>query len=312
MQGLVLPTDYDWYTFLKARQPLDEVNFWQPSGKSTFHSTTPGTPVFFKLKAPHSAIGGFGYFARAAVLPAWLAWDSFGVTNGAATFDLMVRRIEKYRHTEKRDPSGRYEIGCLMITNPVFFDEGDWVPQPADWKGQTVQGRREDLTTFDGARMLRECLERDDRAGSTLVHDGLAADESRRRFGPPVLVAPRLGQGTFRAAVTDAYARACAITNEHSLPALEAAHIKPYAREGAHAVSNGLLLRSDIHRLFDKGYVTVTPDLLFDVSERLREDFHNGKSYFPLRGKAITLPSQQRDRPDVRELIWHNENVFLG
>ena len=53
--------------------------------------------------------------------------------------------------------------------------------------------------------------------------------------------------------MTAAYSSACAVTREHSLPALEAAHIRPFAEEGTHEVSKGLLLRSEIHRQFDKG-----------------------------------------------------------
>jgi hypothetical protein len=55
------------------------------------------------------------------------------------------------------------------------------------------------------------------------------------------------------------------------------AHIREYAREGPHEVRNGILLRADLHRLFDKGDVTVTPELRLEVSERLRKDFHNGR-----------------------------------
>jgi putative restriction endonuclease len=312
MQGLVLPTDYDWYAFLRGQPRLVEVNFWQPSGATTFHRTAPGTPVFFKLKAPHHAIGGYGFLARASVLPAWLAWDSFGVANGAATFDLMVRRIEKYRRVEKRDIGGRYEIGCLMIVSPVFFSESDWVAQPADWKNQTVQGRGDDLTKGEGERILRECLERGNRGETSIVAEAGSPLEAAQRFGAPVFVTPRLGQGTFRIAVTDAYSRACAVTREHSLPALEAAHIRPYGREGTHTVSNGILLRSDVHRLFDKGYVSLDSEFRFVVSRRLKEDFDNGRSYYPLGGTRIASPSDEQDRPDIGALDWHRENVFLG
>src|SRR6058998_2366472 len=83
---------------------------------------------------------------------------------------------------------------------------------------------------------------------------------------------------------TEAYNRACAVTQEHSLPALEAAHIRPFAKEGPHEVRNGLLLRADLHRLFEQGYLTVTPEYTLDVSDRLQHDYHNGKSYYPLRG----------------------------
>ena len=92
-----------------------------------------------------------------------------------------------------------------------------------------------------------------------------------------MLVRPRLGQGTFRVAVTDAYSRACAVTGEHSLPVLEAAHIRPYALTGPHDINNGLLLRADLHRLFDLGYLTVTPDHALHVSERLKADYDNGR-----------------------------------
>ena len=94
-----------------------------------------------------------------------------------------------------------------------------------------------------------------------------------------------LGQGIFRVSVLDACDRACAVTGEHSLPVLEAAHIMPYADGGTHDVTNGLLLRSDIHRLFDLGYVTVTPEYRFKVSDALAEDFHNGRTYYAERDR---------------------------
>jgi hypothetical protein len=110
------------------------------------------------------------------------------------------------------------------------------------------------------------------------------------RFGKPVFVRPRLGQGAFRLAVTAAYSRACSVTGEHSLPALEAAHIRPYAEGGEHEVNNGILFRSDLHRLFDRGYVTVTPDFRLEVSNRLRLDYDNGRSYYPLHGSKVMVP----------------------
>jgi putative restriction endonuclease len=110
--------------------------------------------------------------------------------------------------------------------------------------------------------------------------------------------------------VTAAYGRSCAVTGEHSLPALEAAHIKPYGEGGEHEVTNGLLLRSDIHRLFDAGYVGVTPDYKFIVSDRLRSDYSNGRSYYPLNGQAIVCPRTPNEWPDRLALEWHLETAF--
>src|SRR5690606_35865773 len=126
------------------------------------------------------------------------------------------------------------------------------------------------------------------------------------------LIRPRLGQGAFRVAVTEAYRRACAVTGEHSLPALEAAHIRPFSKDGPHGVRNGILLRADLHRLFERGYVTVTPGHVLEVSRRLRTDFENGRTYFPLHGTRITVPQDPQDHPDPCYLSWHNERVYAG
>ena len=130
------------------------------------------------------------------------------------------------------------------------------------------------------------------------------------RYGEPQLIRPRLGQGSFRVLVTDLYGRRCAVTQERTLPALEAAHIRPYSDGGEHSPRNGLLLRRDIHRLFDTGYVTVTPELDFEVSPRIREEFENGRHYYALHGKRIATPLQLSQRPDRRALTWHNEHCF--
>jgi putative restriction endonuclease len=109
----------------------------------------------------------------------------------------------------------------------------------------------------------------------------------------------------------DAYGRACAVTTEHSLPVLEAAHIRPYADGGEHDVSNGILLRSDLHRLFDKGFVTVSADdLRLEVSSRLKQQWENGRTYYEMQGKRIHLPRSTADHPNRALLKLHNEETF--
>lgn len=99
--------------------------------------------------------------------------------------------------------------------------------------GSKIAPMRYDLSTGEGRRIWDACRANLS-AYSVRVAPELVArvGEATPRYGEPVLVRPRIGQGVFRIAVTDAYGRACAITNEHSLPALEAGHIKPYAAEG--------------------------------------------------------------------------------
>ncbi len=90
--------------------------------------------------------------------------------------------------------------------------------------------------------------------------------------------------------------------SSRTLPALEAAHIRPFAEGGEHEASNGVLFRRDIHSLFDAGYVTITADLRFEVSRRIRQEFENGRRYYELQGRELALPDDRRSRPDRAEL----------
>lgn len=311
MDGWIAVTHSDWFDFLARRRHREEVNFWSPSDYYTFRGT-PGAPFFFKLKAPRNAIGGFGHVASFSRLPDWLAWECFGEGNGAASFEEFRRQLESLRERNRLRGTGALrQIGCIVLVQAVFFPPEEWIPQPGDWATRNLRYARYDLSGGEGARIWRACQERA-AAGSAYVVPPAAVREERPRYGEPVLVRPRLGQGAFRVAVTDAYGRACAVTREHSLPVLEAAHIVPFAQGGPHEVRNGLLVRSDLHRLFDLGYVTVTPELRLEVSRRLREDFENGRTYYPLHGSRVNVPGDPQLRPDPHLLRWHNETMFRG
>jgi transcriptional regulator with XRE-family HTH domain len=99
---------------------------------------------------------------------------------------------------------------------------------------------------------------------------------------------------------------------KRTLPTLDAAHIKSYAAGGEHVSSNGLLLRTDIHRLFDLGYVTEDQDRRFVVSRRLKEDFDNGRDYYALEGAPIRSPLNKSALPSPAASTWHRENRFRG
>lgn len=88
--------------------------------------------------------------------------------------------------------------------------------------------------------------------------------------------------------------------------------IRAYGEGGDHDISNGLLLRTDIHRLFDLGYVTVTERNQFAVSERLKADFDNGVHYYAMQGTEIAAPRPGFTPPAREALQWHRENRYLG
>jgi putative restriction endonuclease len=234
-----------------------------------------------------------------------LVWDTFGEANGVASLAELRARLQRIRDgaSIKADPQGR--IGCSLIAEARFFPREHWGPAPSDWKPRTQTGATVDLTAGEGARVWNECLARAPRVtpvvGPTIP-----------RYGAPVVHLPRLGQGIFRVQVLEAYQRACAVTREHSLVVLDDAHVKAYAEGGEHEVRNGLALRTDLHKLFDRGYVTVDDQLRLVVGRLLKADFDNGRSYYALHGTQLALPHDAMQRPDVDALAWHREHRFLG
>ena len=307
MRAYVAVTDNEWYRHLAAIPGLDEVNFWQPSGGRAFRALVPGEPLLFKLHAPEAFIAGGGFFAHHTVLPVSLAWEAFGEKNGASSLQEMRARIERYRRIPP-DPSEDYAIGCIVLTEPFFFPREEWFPPPEDFHPNVQVGKTYDLRAVPVGTKLWEDVQ------LRILARELDDEELEEplMYGEPVPVRRRLGQGSFRVLVTDTYERRCAVTQERVLPVLEAAHIKPVAAGGTHRIDNGLLLRSDLHKLFDRGYVTVTPDHRIRVSRRLREDFHNGEYYRRFEGREIWVPRDPEDRPDPEFLEWHADVVFRG
>ncbi|MCZ7555449.1 MAG: HNH endonuclease [Bacteroidia bacterium] len=292
-------TDNDWFKFLRDRQP-DEVNFWKPKG-TPFKALQPGGLFFFKLHAPLRKIAGYGIFVEAPILPLKLAWDAFGEKNGVSSLNDLQRRIARYRRDHDPNPY----ITCIMLAQPVFRPDEGWMQQPSAWGDSIVSGKGYEADSSDGKRMYKFAEEL-----LSVVDNGIVAD-NRQRYQHR-LQKVRYGQGTFRILVTESYQRRCAITGERTLPVLEAAHIKPYALDGQHNVQNGLLLRSDVHTLFDDGYITVTTDHRVEVSRRIKEQYENGRDYYKHHGnKLIVLPSVE-EQPDRDLLLWHNEHVYQG
>ena len=303
MKLVVAVTDGDWFEMLRRRPDLKEVNFWAPSAVS-FRALKPGELFLFKLHAPRNAIAGYGVFAYANSVPCSLAWEAFREANGARSASEMRARIARYRRADPVDRSD-FNIGCRVLTQPVFFEEADWIPVPASWSPNIVSLKSYSTDDSEGLALWQAVSFR-------MARSELAAQERNTRFGAPQLIQPRLGQGGFRVLVTDIYERRCVVTRERTLPALEAAHIRPYTEGGDHEARNGLLLRRDIHSLFDAGYVTVTPKLRFEVSHRIREEFENGRDYYALHGAEIRQPSNPELSPAPDLLAWHNEHCFRG
>jgi putative restriction endonuclease len=213
----------------------------------------------------------------------------------------MRESIGAYR----KQPIGPGEdpmIGCILLREVEFVQPAQALPAPPDFAGNIVRGKIYDLASQPGS-YVEAALTQLLRAAGHAVPGPV--------FGDPRLVPTRVGQRAFKALVLGAYQRRCAVTGARITPVLDAAHIRPVAEDGVNAVSNGLLLRSDVHKMFDKGYLGVDPkSRTLHVSPRLRLEFGNGEEFYARRGKALTVPAARADRPDVEALEWHMDTKF--
>lgn len=303
-------TDNGWFEFLSKSQP-NEINFWKPSGKGEFRVLSPGDLFLFKLHSPLNYIVGGGFFVRHLNIPLSMAWEAFGEKNGVNDIETLRAKINKFRGDKESNPI----IGCSILASPFFFKREQWIQVPSDWSSNIVSGKTYDSQEQIGATLYAGVQERMRINNSTELNqysDEYKVAEEEARYGSEYLTKARLGQGTFRILVTEAYSRKCSITGERTLPVLEASHIKPFSMSGPNAINNGLLLRSDLHKLFDLGYLTITNDYHVEVSKRIRAEYENGREYYALHGQQLKiLPPNPMERPSERYIEWHNQNIYI-
>lgn len=329
MRIVVGVTDSRWAAFLRDTPTLIEANFWQPSPHG-FKALDEGQPFLFKTKSPakhrgvdipsNSLVGG-GFFQEYFELRVSEAWQVWARGNGVSSESELLSRVQEYRAGRRFDHDPDPHIGCIALRNLFFADRGDELPQPPNWSPNNVTVEGYDVTgdhrKADADYVLQafQLMQSNARVDYHWDQDLAETDITwgGPKFGDPILTLPRLGQAAFRRAVDEAYDYRCAITGSRTYPSLEAAHIRDYASEGGtHAVSNALLLRSDVHALYDRGYLGIDPDLRLHVSPELKMNDWNGVEFYAreAEGFRISAPEDLRNQPDRDALAWHYETRF--
>lgn len=308
-------TDEAWFEFLSARalgERLDEVNFWSPSSKTPMKRLGPGEPVFFRLKSPKNCIVGYGFFAHFCLLGLRESWEMFGEKNGDPDFWSFCRRIAGYRKVGVRALRVEHDqLGCTILRDVMLWGHERWLPWGAEqgWKGSIQRGTTE-RDPARASRLLAE-IQHDSLDTPEEFTDEFVLLEADERELILARTRERVGQGTFRSRLLDAYERRCAITGERTEPVLDAAHVQPYLGPRSNHVQNGLLLTKEFHTLFDLGFVTITPDYRVRVSPALNERWSNGKRYYVHDSAEIHPPKEPALKPSREALEWHGAKVFL-
>jgi hypothetical protein len=202
-----------------------------------------------------------------------IARCSLSVQGSIADLDYTGEHVE-YNKT-------RFYIGTIRI---IFTDTTRRDVREVQWRDAEEGSEFETVDVEAHERtMLMDELE---------VTTSLDLADGRKKIER--MVALRQGQPAFRNALMDAYERRCAVTNCTIDDVLEAAHISPYLGEHTNRVTNGLLLRADIHTLFDRGLIKV------DSNYRVTAPAHIAEQY-DLPG-SINLPKNPSYHPDPAAL----------
>ncbi|WP_404482023.1 HNH endonuclease [Novosphingobium sp. BL-52-GroH] len=192
----------------------------------------------------------------------YASWCSVEVCEGHA--DLS------YGGDHEKHNEGHLFIGTVRL---VFADDQRMAVEEVWWQSDEPGAEfvLEDVDIFPLA----------DRSDDLATFDPTNIEDGRRKIER--LVTLRQGQRAFRQALLSAYQGRCAISGCDVEEVLEAAHIMPYMGEHTNAVTNGLLLRADLHTLFDLGLIMIDADYRISASEKI--------------GGAFSLPSHITNLP---------------
>lgn len=286
-----------------------EDGFWDVRRPGAFKRLRADDDVFFWLTGGGEAAGLQGWVRVmrppteiTAGMPRahWVDVDSGGYTH-RFSFELVsdkLRRPPSPSWAELQEIAGR-KFSAQAPANPI---------EDADVEQRikslfTAQERRTDMARPH--RKIRpfwtgDISETADAADTTAPYRP-ELDEDQRDTAMRA-VSTRRGQAQFRAALLEAYGGVCAVTGCRVVPVLEAAHIDPFNGDMSQHVSNGLLLRSDLHTLFDLFQIAIDTDMTIRVAPDLADS-----EYGAYEGQALSLPADPRQWPDPDALARHRK-----
>ena len=241
----------------------------------------------------HFWVSEYGFIGRAEV-----SERAQPLTGGETlpwTDDGEREYVARFRIGRATDIGSRQVTWSEVKENTGFRQSPSWAPHTDDsvaeaWLASLFEPKDEAEALFEDA----------DEAAEAVADFGR---DLRERTLAQIRV--RRGQGRFRAALVAAYGGRCAVTGSTTEEVLEAAHISPYRGDQTNVEINGLLLRSDIHTLFDLHRLTIVPragELIVRVCPDVDEEEYRALDGVPI----VAAPRARGLRPSVNLLLDHN------
>jgi putative restriction endonuclease len=286
----ISPTDKNWFDYLKREQFNSNVNFWTPTPWN-IKKLKPKDKLYFMLKSPIRKIGGFGEFVEYNNMTALDAWNHFGYRNGRSSRQEFIDSIQEYIDKNSQKYGGipidinNYQIGCIKLDNCEFWDDENFI----DITNKQIEFAPQVVTIkyFDQYDIISKTQEENNNFNIV----------SEPRIGKKATTNIRAGQSEFKAKILRTYNNMCCISGETIPELLEAAHIQEYRNYNSNHVQNGLLLRVDLHRLYDNRLLFIDREYLIHVSSLITSQF-----YRQYHGQKIRIPNSLSDRPSAEAL----------
>ncbi|WP_179188614.1 HNH endonuclease [Kiloniella majae] len=219
------------------------------------------------------------------------------VLKGGQSGDREVNQREIEAHQASEEIFGRDEKNMWLLTN-------DQVKRTLAVLS-TVYSNLDDLfSPHLDSTTKNESFKENDVILNNFSFDPDGVSEGRDYIDRAV--AARSGQPAFRKKLLNVYKNKCAITGTNVLGVLEAAHIIPYNGAETNNIQNGLLLRSDLHTLFDRGLIRIkSTNYSVQLSSLLKNTYYSN-----FNENIINLPVNESARPSRRALDYHYKHTF--
>jgi len=291
----IAPTDLNWFQQLRTEGLQGKViNFWTPTPWN-ISRLQKGNNLYFMLKSPIRKIGGYGKFVEYKNMKASEAWKLYGRDNGVEDLTNLIARTSEYASKHSKNPVlTNPEIGCILLDEPVFFDNDNFVTDKSlgvNFPNQVVK-----IKYFDEKEKI---VVRQTEIKVQSNFDLIDSGKSKRK---QLTQKERKGQAAFRRNILHVYNGACAVTGIKQKEVLEAAHIQTYINEESNHIQNGICLRVDIHKLFDNGLLSIDSNHRVVISSLLETT-----AYKKIKGKKIKLPKNKLHYPSNEALSYHNK-----
>ena len=237
-----------------------------------------------------------------------VVWDKSALVGASIIQEIQAGSAQKSRHTCPhcnragiKARKGKHPRFKCYKCKAEFDNPKSRVDEITTYRSRHDEGWVDLTGLLSGAQLRKLCENPGDQlsirrlrwdAFSTMVSEAsgqpltVLTGVSRQLAGghQERMVRVRVGQSAFRSKLLSGYGHVCAFTGPAPAGALEAAHLYSYATVGVHLDQGGLLIRRDLHRLFDSGLIAVDPEsCLVDVSPLLS----SYPGYMTLQDRAL-------------------------